>query len=978
MTSPLSSSTFFPNSADAARHKINNTIIELIAETIKPDIILLFARDLEDLNLMAASGDGFVATSHSNPVHKVGECLCGIAASTAAPVYCSDILADPRCTRDECKNAHMRSYAALPLMAENRVIGVMGVGSVEPRDFSIHSKILEPLAAAISISLNNILLDNGYHQAEEMSRLNESRLESLLKISNKEFESIQQLLDYALDECIKLTSSRIGYIYFYDEQKRQFTLNSWSREVMNDCSVVEQQSVYQLESTGIWGEAVRQRRPIILNDYAAPHPLKKGYPPGHSPLRRFLTIPVMHEGEIVAVIGVANKQAEYDESDVRQLTLMMDAVWKIVIQKKTLQRLIESEKQFRQLYDSMTEGVALHNVIRDAQGQPIDYMIVDVNPSYEKILGVSRDEVIGKRASLVYGMTPAPFLKEFSDVATSKRPMEFEQYYDPITRFFHITIVPWEEDGFATIFFDITQRKMNEDDIKKALSFVESLLKSSPMGIRVFEGASGKCILANQAAADIAGANISELVGQDFRKLQSWQSCGLTAMAEQVLADGEPRLIETNMVTTFDKPVAIRYFLSRFNDNETPYLLVLGRDANEEKRLEEENRRIEAQMLHMQKLESLGVLAGGIAHDFNNILMAILGNTELAMLSLPHDASVNQYLREIERAAKRAADLAHQMLAYSGKGHFVVETLDINRVICEMTALLDVSVSKKAALHLELEQGLPSIKADPAQLSQVIMNLIINASEAMEDQNGDITISTGITACSRELFSRFYIDDHLPPGQYVYMTISDTGCGMDEETISKLFEPFFTTKFTGRGLGMSAVLGIIRSHKGAINVESRKGKGSSFTIYLPVAQHEAAAVPDTHQEEPLQKELRGSGIILLVDDEETIRYMGQAMLELFGFRVITAADGFEALALYKQHCHEIVCVLLDLTMPHMDGEQTFTELRRINPDIKVIMSSGYSELEICDRFDGKGLSGFVQKPYQIQEIERILKKVLEG
>lgn len=785
-------------------NQFNQQIIELIHRTVHPDLVLLFVRDNENLNLVASISSNSQLNLENVPQHRIDECLCGIASGSSKPVYSQDIMTDPSCTWHECKKAGMSSFAALPLLHNNEVIGVLGLGSLQRRDFSKHNNILEPLAAAISISLHNNLL-------------------------------------------------------------------------------LEQHERYET--------ALRQ-----------------------------------------------------------------------------------SEGRFRKLFANLTDGVALHRVTKSADGKIKNYFIEDVNPAYERILGISRDAVIGKLATQAYSTDTPPYLDKYAGVVKSGKPLVFETYFESLKKLFNISAIPWDNDGFATVFFDITVRRKNEEANTKALDFVKTLLDSSPMGIRVFEGDSGKCVLANQSAAEISGGSIDDLLKYNFRTQKSWQQVGMNEIAEKVLSDGVARPVETEMISTFGKQVTARYFLSRFFVEGKPHLMVIGRDATEEKRLEEQKKQIESQMLHVQKLESLGVLAGGIAHDFNNILMAIIGNADLALMTAGPAPAAGNYIHEIKHAARRAADLAHQMLAYSGKGHFVIETLDINRVICEMTALLDVSVSKKAVLNLELDNNSPCVKADATQFSQIIMNLVINASEAIEDNNGDITISTGVMECDRAFFANAWIDDNLPAGKYVYMKVSDTGCGMDRETQSRLFEPFFTTKFTGRGLGMSAVLGIIRGHKGSITVQSEKGKGSTFTVLLPAVESHGECT--TAQPPNINAQMNRSGKILLVDDEEIIRHMVGTMLEMFGFEVLTAADGFEALDIYKRHSAEIVCVLLDLTMPRMDGEQTFLQLRQIDPEVRVIMSSGFGEQEIADKFINKGLAAFIQKPYQMNRLEEKIREVL--
>ena len=406
-------------------------------------------------------------------------------------------------------------------------------------------------------------------------------------------------------------------------------------------------------------------------------------------------------------------------------------------------------------------------------------------------------------------------------------------------------------------------------------------------------------------------------------------------------------------------------------------------DVTARKRAEEERLALERQMQHAQKLESLGVLAGGIAHDFNNILMAVLGNTELALRDLSPHSPARDRLQAIEKASLRAAGLAQQMLAYSGKGRFVIEPIHINEFVKEMVHLLEVSISKKIVLKHDFAEHLPTFAGDANQIRQVTMNLTTNASEAIGDESGVIAISTGVMACDSQYLAAANrannpgLDEPLPEGPYVYIEVADNGCGMDPATREKLFEPFFTTKFTGRGLGMAAVLGIVRGHRGAIKVTSEVGKGTTFKILFPAADDGAGAVlkapvDETKGEVPW----RGGGTILLADDEEAVCEVGQLVLERAGFKVLTAADGREAVALFREHADEIVCVLLDLTMPHLNGEEAFREMRCIRPEVRVILCSGYNEQEATQYFVGKDLAGFLQKPYRSTALMEKLREVL--
>jgi PAS domain S-box-containing protein len=397
-------------------------------------------------------------------------------------------------------------------------------------------------------------------------------------------------------------------------------------------------------------------------------------------------------------------------------------------------------------------------------------------------------------------------------------------------------------------------------------------------------------------------------------------------------------------------------------------------DVTEERQREEEHKKLQAQMQHAQKLESLGVLAGGIAHDFNNLLTGILGNADLALSELSDLSPARQNLEEIETASRRAADLCRQMLAYSGRGKFVIRAVDLTEVVREMVHLLEVSISKKAILRFNFENNLPAVEADVTQLRQIVMNLITNASDAIGDRSGIISVATGAVQCDRAYLSETYLDDDLPEGCYVFVEVTDTGCGMDRETRVRIFEPFFTTKFAGRGLGLAAVLGIVRGHRGALKVYSELGKGSSFKALFPAVA--ATAEPMNEASRP-RETWTGAGTVLVVDDEETVRALARRSLERHGFGVLTASDGVEGVAIFREHCDEIVAVLLDMTMPRMGGEDTFRELRRIRSEVRVILSSGYNEQEAISHFVGKGLSGFIQKPYQSRELIAKLREILE-
>jgi two-component system cell cycle sensor histidine kinase/response regulator CckA len=421
---------------------------------------------------------------------------------------------------------------------------------------------------------------------------------------------------------------------------------------------------------------------------------------------------------------------------------------------------------------------------------------------------------------------------------------------------------------------------------------------------------------------------------------------------------------------------AVLFFEGEYDEEgNATHIVGAIQDITELKQAEIERNKLEAKLQQAQKLESLGVLAGGIAHDFNNLLMGILGNADLALMDLAPEAPARQSLAAIEDAAKRAAELARQMLAYSGRGKFTVKRLHLHALIQETAHLLRSSISKKAVLKLDLNKEAPPVEADAAQIRQVLMNLVANASEAIDEVSGVITIRTGALDCDRAYLGGTYLEHDLGEGTYSYIEVTDTGVGMSKETLPKIFDPFFTTKFTGRGLGLAAVLGIVRGHKGGVKVYSEEGKGTTVKVLFP------AVVGPITSSDPLMdyqvNEQFRERRVLLVDDEETVRSVGKAMLKRLGCHVTVAEDGREALKIYQATPDYFDCVILDLTMPHMDGEECYRELRKVKANVAVVISSGYNEQDLVDRFAGKGLAGFIQKPYKTAKLSEVLEFVFQ-
>lgn len=536
--------------------------------------------------------------------------------------------------------------------------------------------------------------------------------------------------------------------------------------------------------------------------------------------------------------------------------------------------------------------------------------------------------------------------------------------------------------GALGMITDITGRKKAEEELLKHKEFIEDLIESMQDGFSVLD-ANGRRIMANKAFYRITGFSKEELIniGPPF---PFWppEHINDIKMAFDGMRRGELKDFDLTFMRKNGErfPVIINTSCLRNEQGEVANYLIILKDITARKKAEEEKLELERKLLHSQKLESLGILAGGIAHDFNNLLMAILGNLDIAAMKISPLSTAKTYIDAAIRASKKASELTNQMLAYSGRGLFVIKNIDLSQVIEENIHLLKASIPKTISLKLFLEKNISCIKADAMQIQQVVMNLIINASEAIGQHSGVISISTIVMECSQDFLNLSRILEKPEPGKFVCMEITDTGCGMDLEMQQRLFDPFFTTKFTGRGLGMSAVLGIIKGHKGAIMVESEVGKGTTLRVLFPVSEDskEDQAKADSIGALKAQKTEAYllTGTVLVVDDEEMVRDVSLAILTGLGLNVISAADGEKAISIFKDNADKIDVVLMDLTMPGMDGIASFMEMKRIKPDVKVILSSGYGEQELTQR-KAEGFADFIQKPYVIQNLKEKLETLLK-
>jgi PAS domain S-box-containing protein len=474
----------------------------------------------------------------------------------------------------------------------------------------------------------------------------------------------------------------------------------------------------------------------------------------------------------------------------------------------------------------------------------------------------------------------------------------------------------------------------------------------------------------------MTGYTMEELAGAKWLRMVHPDDLEAARRRFDEIAAGRERDLELRLLTRDGRTITVQAQVRVTRDERDGSLQVVGtaRDVSEARRAQEERRRLERQVLEAQRLESLAMLTGGVAHDFNNLLAVILGNSRMAAAEAPPDAPLQTRLARIRAAAEHGARLTEQMLAYSGRSPVALKPLDVSRLVEETADLLEASVSERCRLELELSPR-ARVEGDATQLQQVLLNLVTNASEALGETAGSVWIRSGRIVQDASDLEGTVGSEHAAPGTYVFVEVSDAGPGMDAATQARIFEPFFTTKFSGRGLGLAAVLGIVRAHGGVMRVRSEPGAGTSVTMLLPEASAGAAA-PE-HAPAACATPRR-SGTLLVIDDQGFVLEVAQAVLERAGHRVLTALGGRAGIETFRERSHEIEAVLLDLAMPDADGDTVLLELQRLRPDVRVIIATGYGAGQAAERMRGRGVAGFLRKPYEPEEILEQVDRALRA
>jgi len=519
---------------------------------------------------------------------------------------------------------------------------------------------------------------------------------------------------------------------------------------------------------------------------------------------------------------------------------------------------------------------------------------------------------------------------------------------------------------------DVTAQKLSEEALRLESERFRSLVHNSfdvvlvttAEGIIQYATPSIRRVLGHEPSF-MVGKNAFEFVDPDdlplileeFGSMLQKANSGIPTAFRSRTADGRFVHLEGLATNLLDQPAI-------------EGVVIVLRDVTE-------RREMEARILQSQKFESLGVLAGGVAHDFNNLLTSVLGNASFAAQILPPDSPARDLLDRVQVAARRAAELTRQLLSYAGQRTVQGQPVRISDLTLEMTELLRVSVGRKCTLTLDLPEDLPPVRADATQLRQVVMNLIMNAAESYGEAGGEVRVRAGVRDCDEaSLRSCFFVSDRASPGQHVFVEVSDQGSGMSPEMLPRIFDPFFTTKFTGRGLGLASTLGVVRSHGGAISVQTAPGRGSVFTVLLR-SDEKMSSHPPAREATLSSRPAPAHGAILVIDDEQAIREVCRAGLESQGFQVITAEDGASGLSAFAQWREQLRLVLLDVTMPNTDLLEVLAKIQREAPRLKVILTSGHAEDDVMRRLPAGSRPRFLQKPFSLEELLSTVNEAIE-
>lgn len=805
---------------------------------------------------------------------------------------------------------------------------------------------------------------------DKKEKINVLILQALLDLHQISHEPAKNIKNFIVEKCIEITGSKLAYVGFINEDVAVLKTTFWSKNIVEMCRIEHDGSLeFNIKEGGLWAESIRQKRPIIINDYDGPDPLKKGMPEGHIPIKRFMGIPVLDKDKVVMAGCFANKEEPYDENDVRHAKLLLQGFWNYIKLSRAQENLRESELKYRSLFENANDAIFL------LKGNKF----IDCNTKALEMFRCSKEQIIGKTPDefsppqLPNGRYSNKEASENIRLALKDKIPSFEWVHSTLdgTPFYTevslsgLTI--GKETYILALVRDITKRKKAEAQLKHERGRYSLLVEHMPYGLVLLDKR-GRFIYVNNEWVRLFGYAQEELPDgktwfkkaypdKDYRRMiiEMW----LKDMKNVQIGERIPMVFN---VTCKDGSVKIINFIAVLVENDL--FITTAYDITD-------YRRIEEQFLQAQKMEAIGRLAGGIAHDFNNMLTVILGHTQLALLNLDATNPLHHRFLEIEKAGQRSAELTRNLLAFARKQTISPTVIDLNNIIDDMLKMLHRLIGENIELIWIPGNRLWHVNLDPAQLNQVIVNLIVNARDAIKDI-GTITIET-----NNIVLDQVYCKSHpgFEPGEYVMLAISDNGIGMGKDTLEHIFEPFFTTKDVdkGSGLGLPTVYGIIKQNNGFINVYSEPKKGTTFKIYIPRLEGDTAG---SQVSENTDIAMSKGETVLVVEDERDVLDLCVYMLEELGYKVIAANRPTEAIKGIRDYKGDIHLLITDVIMPEMNGKELATAIKEIRPIIKCLFMSGYANNAIVHNGIIMDDTTYLQKPFTFHDLSFKIREAL--
>lgn len=920
--------------------------------------------DVADAMILALNANGQIEL-----INKRGCEILGVSEKRALGIAWFDNFV-PHDIRDEMRQRFdglMAGGTADKESGEQRILTVNG----EERILTWHNAILKNEKSQITgmLSSGEDITDRVVFELEKVKL--QTQLEGLWNITRIADADILTINEHVLNEVLKMTGSTYAFWGWITEDVENMELYAWSREAKSDCKVEEIFSHFPISKAGIWADAVREKRTIILNDFQGERRGKKGVPEGHIELIRLMSVPLLLDGTVTTIAVVANKEKEYTAEDAKQVEAFLSNV-QILLDRKQAQKLLkESEEKYRVLVEHQTDLV----IKLDVKGR-----FQFVSPSYCQLFGKTEDELLGNSfislvheddreytANAMKKLFQPPHIAYIEQRAMTRDGWRWLGWVDTSVLDGHGKVT-----SILGVGRDITDQKRAQKILQDKEERIHHLLDSTAEGIFGID-THGRCTFTNASCLKILGYDDSaELVGKKIHDLihhSHQKGSSLPAEECRILdasLEGHPIHLEKQILWRKDGsnfPAEVRAHPVHRGDILEGAVVTFS-DITDRLKLE-------AQVFQSQKMESIGTLAGGIAHDFNNLLAPILAHSELAMRGLPEDSPIQNNLRQVLHAGERARNLVAQILRISRKDERKRVSLKLVPIVEENLKLLKSTLPSTIFINQELKADPDTVYADPTDIGLILLNLCTNASHAMHEHGGELTVKL-----TREHIDGEVLEDPpgLEPGVYLVLSVSDTGHGMEPETVARIFEPYFTTKQPGEGTGMglSIVHGIVSSYDGHISVESTPGKGTTIQVYLQAMDTEA---PRPREEKDEAE--GGTDRVLVVDDEPMVADTISMMLKSLGYEVTIKTSSEEALDVFKKSPQDFDLVISDMTMPGLTGKDLAVKMLSLRPDIPIILCTGYSGLINEEKAKEIGVKALVMKPFSMGEFTTTIRKVLD-